>query len=162
VACRKDGELMWTDLMLDRALDDRPLREGLASIFGVPADEIQIVGGSADGGGTAGTASDHPIWVERDALEGEFPLRLGVYLRPDLCALIDEPADEQAAIARLCAVWQASCLFSDDEVNPYTWLVMRPNGRLEAVTVDAESLDDRDAFIVTRVDRVIRLMPTAV
>jgi hypothetical protein len=148
--------------MLDRVLDDRSIGEGLASIFGVPADQIRTAEGSADAAIPDGIAEDTLIWVERVALEGDFPLQLSIYLQPDLQRLVDEPADEQAAVARLCALWQASCLFNDDELDPYTWLVMRPSGRLEAVTVDAGRLDDRGAFVIARVDRVIRLVPVAV
>ena len=153
---------MWTDLMIDRVLDDGLLIEGLASVFGVSPGEIRIVKPSNSGGLPDGITADAPIWVERSVLQGDFPLQATVHLRPDLQSLVNDPADEQATVARLCAIWQASCLFSDDELNPYTWLVMRPNGRLERVTVDAAALDERNAFVIARVDRVVRLVPVAV
>ena len=86
--------------MLDRVLDDRVLREGIASVFGVPADEVRIVDQSSNGALADGIATEAPVRVE----------------------------------------WVA----------------------LEAVTVDAGSLDERDAFVVSQVDRVVRLAPIAV
>lgn len=151
---------MWTDLYLDRVVDDGALAQGLARIFSVRPADVGIVDD------ISGPSAEHvrslPVRVERSSDAGDFPLRVSVYLDCTLQPRVERDSGEEAAIARLCAFWQCSCLFSGDDVNSYFWLLMRPTGLLKAVTVDADRLDDRDEIVIARVDRVVRQVPIAV
>jgi hypothetical protein len=151
---------MWTDLFLDRVVDDDVLAQGLARLFGVSPTDVGIV--DDIGEASAESVRSLPIRVERAPEAGDFPLRVSVYLDYVLQPRVERSADEETAIARLCALWQCSCLFSDDDVNPYSWLLMRSTGLLEAVTVDGDRLDDQDELVVARIDGVVRQVPLAV
>lgn len=153
---------MWTDLILSRALSDQVLTEGLGQVFGVRPSQVRVTGRLAEGTPPADLPAA-PLWVERVPLSGAFPLQVSIFL-PDrnLQNRVRDTAASEAAIAGLCARWRCRCLFSDDALNPYTWLLMHPTGLLEAVTVDASRLDDQDQFVISHVDRVIRQIPIAV
>jgi hypothetical protein len=152
---------MWTDLMLDRVVNDRSIVKGMAHVFGLRSADIALVDEIADQPGVM--SQDPPVIIERAELAGNFPLQLSIYLRrSELEQRVADPADEQAVVARLCAGWKCSALFSDDAVDPYSWFLMTPTGRLEEVTVDAGRLDDQDAFVVTRVNRMVRQVLVAV
>ncbi|MGE0543030.1 MAG: hypothetical protein AB7R89_22920 [Dehalococcoidia bacterium] len=149
---------MWTDLMLDRVVNDQSIVEGIARVLGVRSGDIALVDEIGEQFGVM--SQNPPIIIERAQLAGSFPLQLSISLRrSDLEQRICDPADEQAVIARLCAGWECSALFSDDALNPYSWFLMTPTGRLEEVTVDAGRLDDQDAFVITRVNRIVRQVP---
>lgn len=151
---------MWTDLVLDREVSDEVLAGGLALAFDVPPAEITIV--EAAGLDSASRRAPPPILVVRESLQGEYPLQISITLhRDELRHRVESDAAGEAVIAVLCAQWQCTCLFSDDGLNPFTWLRMLPDGLLQAVTVDAERLDD-DQFRIASVDRVLRRIPVAV
>jgi hypothetical protein len=148
---------MWTDLMLDRVVDDRVIVDGMAYVFGVRTGEVALIDD------IEGLDDNPPIIITHTRLSGDFPLQLSIYLRySELEQRVCDPEDEQTVIARLCAEWRCSALFSDDDLNPYRWLLMSQTGRLAEVTVDADRLDDQDAFVITRVDRMVRQIPVAV
>jgi hypothetical protein len=147
---------MWTDLMLDHVLDDGMLADGFAQIFEQSPADVGVVDAILL------ASSIVPILVERRDLGGDFPLGVSVYLCPELQRRVSDPFDEQIAIARLCALWHCRCLFSDDDLNPYSWLLMHPSGLLEAVTVDAERLDHKDEFVIASVEGIVRHVPIPV
>ncbi len=148
--------LMWTDLMLDHMIDNDGLVDGFVRVFACSPADVGVVDAISL------STPALPIVVERRDLGGDFPLGVSVHLDEELQRRVTDPIDEQNTIARLCALWHCSCLFSDDLVNPYSWLLMNPTGVLEAVTVDPERLDCDDQFVVVRVDRVVRHVPVAV
>jgi hypothetical protein len=149
--------------MLDREIDDLEIVKGLAHVFDLHAGEVSLVDEIAEG--IQGLDGGLPVVIERIQLSGDFPLQLSIYIylrRSDLELRVYDAADEQAMIARLCAMWKCNALFSDDDVNPYRWLLMSATGRLDEVTVDADRLDNEDAFVITRVNRMVRQVPVAV
>src|SRR5215211_338162 len=104
--------LMWTDLFIDRIVDDGALTRGLARVFAIGGTDVGIVDSIT--AASAERIRSLPIRVERAPDTGDFPLRVSIFLDYDLQPRIENSADEQAVIAMLCALWQCSCLFSDD------------------------------------------------
>jgi hypothetical protein len=147
--------------MLDRVVDDREIVDGLARAFDLHLDDVSLIDDTTER--QIRNLDEHPVIVELAQLSGDFPLQLSIYLRrSDLEQRVCDPSDEQEQIAQLCATWKCSALFSDDALNPYRWFLMSAAGRLEEVSVDADRLDSEDAFVITRVDRLVRQIPAAV
>ena len=51
------------------------------------------------------------------------------------------------------------CLYSDEDLDPYSWLLMSPSGRIEPVLIDPDRYDSDEGMIVKRVTGPARSVP---
>lgn len=139
----------WTEIAFDCARADDRLRQAWAAAFGVGLEAVAVI---------EDIAEEDP-WVDprvRIALErftrpGEFPLQIMVLLRgEDLEARVVDPERERVVIARLCAELDCRALTANDSANPYEWTLHTPDGEVTSVQVDANQLDEANAFVLLR------------
>lgn len=139
--------MIWHDLAFDRVIDAHALAEGIASVFGVQPDDVRIV--NVQDTDAIIDSGDAPVLLELNPRLGQFAFGFSVILRsPETERAVATAAQSEAIIARLCARWQAHCLFDDGTVNPYGYVRMHPSGRVDHVTLDAAALDERDEYTV--------------
>lgn len=139
--------MLWHDLLFDKALDDGTLADGFACAFGVRPDQVAVTGNLDLE--TWDRLREAPIVIELRPGAGQFLFGVSPRLRsPETERAVATAAQGEAIIARLCALWQAHCLFDDGTVNPYGYVRMHPSGRVDHVTLDAAALDERDEYTV--------------
>lgn len=125
----------------DKRLAGHDVRRALAMAFSVPEDGVVVVNSLEE-------ILDHsrpPVWAVHIVQNtGQFSDRLDVYFDGNLPG---QPSEEQLAI--YCArTFDCRCLISDEGVNPYTWLLVTPDGLITSVRVDADELDDHDGLTI--------------
>lgn len=132
--------MYWEDLLLDRMLSVGEISRWLSEVFGVPRKEIVVASSETQVPLPPATA----VLAEFSSAEGEFPFHLQIFTRRNGL----EPKDSAAAIENLSRVLGVRVLMSDDTANPYRMILVRPDGDKAAVHLDADALDDHDAYIV--------------
>ncbi len=140
--------MIWTTMLIDRALTDADLIAGVSAVFGVHSTEIGVV--EVIGPKSFMELGDVAIVIERRAVAGEFRQIVNYRFRRD--AIIREFGNKDATLAaakRLCAAWSRRCLIEDDESDVTRWRLVLPDGSTESVILDSDALD-RDEFMIDR------------
>ena len=128
--------------IIDRELTEEEIREGFSPVLGVGPEDIVFVD---DILAISGNVPDEvPVIIEISKTKGEFVQCLDVVLRGNRLWERDEADGMQA----FCKKTNCSCLISDDTLSSYRWVLIEPTGRIRAVTLDADALDDRDEYII--------------
>jgi len=79
-------------------------------------------------------------------MTGDF--RSALYVIPH--APFSTVLSEEATIARVCAELETSALVGDPSPNPYSWILVKPDGTRQPVHVDVDSLDEREELRVAQ------------
>lgn len=148
--------MVWTDLEMERVVSDEQLQHAFSAVFGVSPTEVAVTEDLftvSDSVREAILADDHlgeaPIYLERSRTPGDFPFHVMVVLRKaELEAMVKGWDREVAMIQRLADELGVRMLISDDDVNPYTWILVTPHAAMTPVRVDADQLDDHDALVL--------------
>src|SRR5699024_3280692 len=86
-----------------------------------------------------GEITDARVIAQLDELDGDFPVSVALFVRGDT------PTGLVGAVSRALGL---RALVTDESPNPFTWLLVHPDGRHEPVTVDPEALDHGEFRIV--------------
>lgn len=134
--------MLWQELLVDRELTAEKTAAAFADLFGVARAEVAVVESVA----ALEAAEGVKVLCERGTAGGDFPARLSVYVRdPALEGVEGRPLVERFSRRLGC-----SCLMSDDSPNPYSMLLVRPDGETRRVYLDTARLDERDEYVVSR------------
>jgi hypothetical protein len=134
--------LYWEDLLIDRELTAEEQAATLADLFGVGRADVLVF----ESGATPEGASAARVLCERGAVGGDFPARLSVYVDDD----VPKDAESRPLVEQFCRRLNCSCLISDDSPNPYSMLLVRPDGATQRVYLDTERLDEHDEYVIDR------------
>src|SRR5687768_5813134 len=138
--------MTWQDLLLDRWVDEAPLRTVTASIFGVPVDAVAI---AEDAEQLTATPPTSRVILERDRQHRDFPLQILVILRDDeLTNRFDGFEGALRMAQKLAEGVGATVLFAEGPVTPSEWVRVRPNGAVDVVSLDVDESRDVDSFFV--------------
>jgi hypothetical protein len=123
----------FTELLVQRPLTTEELVAACTSLLAIPVAQIGV---------TSDIASHRVdpavrLICEVTPVRGDFAVRLGLY--PQDAGLLR--AATLSFSAQLAQRLGCACLASDASPNPYTWLLIRPDGQLEPVALDAFRLD---------------------
>ncbi len=116
------------DFLLERAVTDGALRRALAEVSGAGVEvvrEIEDASGEAE------------LLAQVFGVRGEFKTHVATFGRRDF------GVDDVRALSR---VLDMPALVPDGSVNPYAFVLLGPDGSEAAVTVDPESLDEREEY----------------
>ncbi len=138
---------MWDELSVERAVSDDELAAAAARAMGIDRERICVVASIEHAPATHGrptpdgAAAPDRILLEARAHAGDFALRVGFYRVPDA---IDRVAFYRAFAAALAC----KLLVADGDVDPYTAMLVTPDGGMVRVDLDPEALDRDDEAIV--------------
>lgn len=122
------------EIALEGFHDDAALVRALARAYEITSDEVSLLESIQEFDFT-----NVRLIVQKTFLGGEFPTHLAIHTHL-------APETDSALSRRICAELATRAVISDDSVNPWTWLLVTPDGEVRSVWVDAESLDDRGEF----------------
>jgi len=149
--------MIWEDILISREVAEPDIAAALASVFGIDADRVLVIDdlGTYDGDVTDGIG----ILCERRPVAGDFVLSLTIFLRDDVLEAFAEAHEVGVLVGRMCLIWDCAALVSDDSLNPYSWLLVRGPDDIQPVHVNAETLDDDDAWVLASVPETAGLHP---
>lgn len=138
--------MLWSEILINKQIAEDRITQTLAAVFNIPKSEIIFTADVV----TLDANATRQLVVEQTSLEGEFPSRLSLYLFEE--SLIDtEPMKIAQQLSRNLS---CQCLMADDDINPYTWLLVDADN-IQKVMVDADALDDNDEFIIKKPTQLI-------
>lgn len=138
---------MWTDIEFGCVPTDERLRQAFAAGFGIPSRAVVV----ADNIDTVDPWADPTISIvlERNRQPGDFPLHVMVILgNRELHEQVADWDEELAMVQRLCEELDCRALVSDDDPDPYRWILVTPATYPRVVEVDPAQLDDADALVL--------------
>ncbi len=126
------------DIHCERLIEMKQLIEAMSEIFSVSVSDI---------GPLSYEGPSRKIMYEICQRGGEFKMTLTIYNPPSVALTHQDLAKD------LARRFDMRCLISDDEINPYSWILVDPAGDTTGVFVEAPCLDDRGDFVVERSKR---------
>jgi hypothetical protein len=139
--------MLWTEMEIDRVVPDDRLRVAWAVTCGLNEDQVAIV----DDVTMSETRRDDRtrLVLERRLQPGDFPLHVMVIARTGST----DPhgswlADPTSAVRSVCAILGCRALISDDDPNPYRWILIGVDASAKPVRVDPRQLDEAGAFVL--------------
>lgn len=127
------GELM--DILFERMLSDTEIQRTVAFVLKSEQEEVVVVSDFEDLPNKPYMAVCLVGWKG-----GEFPQYVSVYLWNLASSVISDIELGRAFAGHL----SGSCLVSDDSVNPYTMLLISPDGHVRRVALRVSNLDEHD------------------
>lgn len=136
--------MSWQDIFFDRAINIDEMSKTLSKVFEVAEQHILVTE-------TYPLAenmlqSPQPViicWLS--FIGGDFPCRADIYLEKLLL-----PKVEYQTEATICEMLNCRALVSDDELNPYSWILIYKKDRYQKVYVDYDKLDANQQFTIVR------------
>ncbi|HLL24574.1 MAG TPA: hypothetical protein VK427_20725 [Kofleriaceae bacterium] len=125
---------MWDELSVERAVADDELARAVARAMTVDPERVIVVTSMAH-------APDHGIVVEKRSHPGDFALRVGLFRVPDRIDRVEFYRGLADALA-------CKLLVDDGEVDPYTAMLVTPDGDAVRVKLDPGALDREDEALV--------------
>lgn len=132
---------LWQDNLLDQPVTDDALVHAFATAFLVPSEAVLVITDITDP--LVAVADQHLILIERRPIRGDFALQISVFLRdPEVERRGGEWPEDIKMVARLADLLACDIIMSDDSLDPSSWLLVRPTGRVDAVTLDLDDEED--------------------
>lgn len=127
------------DLLVEKKLSSTQLQSALAILFNLEACNISITNDYPE----KPFNDDIKIWCRINIYTGgQFPL--GVSLEIFSTEL---EGDRKLITKKLCNILNTRCLISDDSPDPFTWIMISPNGLEENIELDPDELDN-DRYVI--------------
>ncbi len=120
------------DFLLAERVAPEPLRAAVAAALGLAPGDVAVIGDIEEILEIANT----PVVIQLMDAEGEFPSHVATY----------RTAFEIADLQRVSAALNTRALTGDDGVNPFSYLLVDPDGGIEPVFIEAR--DDDEFWIV--------------
>lgn len=132
-----------TELLVERPPTEAALVTACAALLAIPAAAITVVSDIAAWPASPGTR----LVCELAPVRGDFATKLGLYPRDAGLAAVTAPGFVERLAERLAERLGCACLASDDSPNPYSWWLIRGEGRRERVFLDGARLD-QDEYVL--------------
>lgn len=152
--------MLWTEIAIGREIPDGELVRVFAAAFGVEPAAVRVADGFLG-------ATDEEIdrildrqlqepqddrmrmRLERSHTSGDFPLSVEVAFYDDgLGALVAGDDRATAMYRRIARDFDAGLLVDDGDVNPSSYRLVTPDGKITPVHIDTDRLDDGALVIV--------------
>lgn len=129
----------WQDILLEQRFDQATLKRALAAAFDVSSDSVSVVDSIEE------APKGVSVVAEQTSINGDFCCLLSLYVVEELAG-----RDPVELTRRLCSILNIQALISDDSVNPYSMLLINNAAEVRPVTLDVESLDQREEYRLSR------------
>lgn len=131
--------MLWQDILIDRRLTDQEITDALAGTFAVNPADVQVIEDIADPSITI--RDGIRVLCEAVPVEGDFVLKLALYLRDEALEQLTVSRDDRKLIGQFCLLGNCVALMDDGEIDPYRWLLVRGVADTQPVYLDAEAMD---------------------
>jgi hypothetical protein len=135
--------MIWQDILIERLASDHDIAIAMADAFGLQAGSISVVGDLHE----LDNSDADPIAIicERWRVEGDFALQMHVYLRTNDVIAITERRGDIEIVGRFAQKVNSACFIGDDDINPFTGLLIRGPKNAQPARLDSQD-DDEGVF----------------
>lgn len=128
--------MIWQDLLLEQKISWPLLRTALANALAARAELVSVVSSVEN------DTSNSPIVAEVGEAQGQFRMRLSLYLR-------DYPVPPMSeAMSKLASLLDTRILVSDDSPNPYSMILIAAGCAPRKVALDVDRLDQHEEYCI--------------
>lgn len=141
--------MFWEDLYILELVSDQALITALAQALDVPTNRVLLVDCLED---TVPAVDERVrVLVERRHARGDAALRASIFLRAPKAEQALEARDATLeALVRLAGLLRTSVVAGDESLDPSAWLLIRPSGSIEPITLDSSSDEEDRVMIAAR------------
>ena len=125
----------WQDFVIERGVEPADLAAEVAKAFGVEAGDVYVVESIENAPAGA------PVIVETTPVAGDFQCLLSFYVEEKLA-----DKDPLEVARRLCSALKTQVLLPDSSPNPYGMILIDHGLMARLVTLDPDSLDNREEY----------------
>ncbi len=135
--------MIWQDILIERLVTDDDIVIAMADAFALPNASISAVGDLSELDNT--DIESIAIICERWQIEGDFALHMHVYLRTDDVIAVTEHLGDIEIVGRFAERLNTSCFIGDDDINPFTGLLIRGPQDIQPARLSSQD-EDEDVF----------------
>jgi hypothetical protein len=132
--------MIWQEFLVDRNLTENEIANAIAQLFSIALTDVLVVDDIVE----TDVSDRVRVLCERMSVEGDFSIRLSIYLRDSNL----EQSDSTLKIGQFCELLNCQCLVSDESVNPYQWRLVQSSENWKLVYLDPKKLDDNEEYII--------------
>lgn len=134
--------MIWQEFLVDRNLTENEITNAIAKLFLVPLTDVLVIDDIAE----TDISERVRVLCERMSVEGDFSMRLSIYLRNSNL----EQSDSTLKIGQFCELLNCQCLVPDESVNPYQWRLVQSSEDWKIVYLDPKILDENEEYIIQK------------
>lgn len=134
--------MIWQEFLVDRNLTENEIANAIAHLFLIPLTDVVVVDDIAE----TDVSDQARVLCERMSVEGDFSIRLSIYLRDSNL----EQSDSTLKIGQFCELLNCQCLVPDMSVNPYQWRLVQSSENWKLVYLNPKLLDENEEYITQK------------
>jgi hypothetical protein len=134
--------MIWQEFLVDRNLTENEIANAIAQVFLIPLTDVLVVDDIVE----TDVSERIRVLCERMSVEGDFSIRLSIYLRDSNL----EQSDSTLKIGQFCELLNCQCLVSDESVNPYQWRLVQSSETWKLVYLNPKKLDENEEYIIQK------------
>jgi hypothetical protein len=134
--------MIWQEFLVDRNLTENEIANAIAQLFSIALTDVLVVDDIVE----TDVSDRVRVLCERMSVEGDFSIRLSIYLRDSNL----EQSDSTLKIGQFCELLNCQCLVSDESVNPYQWRLVQSSETWKLVYLDPKKLDENEEYIIQK------------
>lgn len=134
--------MIWQEFLVDRNLTENEIANAIAKLFLVPLTDVLVIDDIAE----TDVSERVRVLCERMSVEGDFSMRLSIYLRDSNL----EQIDSTLKISQFCELLNCKCLVTNESVNPYQWWLVQGSQSWKLVYLDPKRLDENEEYILQK------------
>jgi hypothetical protein len=134
--------MIWQEFLVDRNLTENEIANAIAQLFSIPLTDVLVVDDIVE----TDVSDQVRVLCERMSVEGDFSIRLSIYLRD---SNLDQ-SDSTLKIGQFCELLNCQCLVSDESVNPYQWRLVQSSENWKLVYLNPKKLDENEEYIIQK------------
>jgi hypothetical protein len=132
--------MIWQDILIERLVADADITVAVAGAFALPTDSISVVGDFKELDDI--DIESVAIICERWRVEGDFAINMHVYLRADAAIALTEQLGDIEIVGRIAQTMNTACFIGDDDINPFTGMLVRGTRDVQPARLDPEAEDE--------------------
>lgn len=134
--------MIWQEFLVDRNLTENEIANAIAQLFSIALTDVLVVDDIVE----TDVSDQVRVLCERMSVEGDFSIRLSIYLRDSNL----EQSDSTLKIGQFCELLNCQCLVSDESVNPYQWRLVQSSETWKLVYLNPKKLDENEEYIIQK------------
>jgi hypothetical protein len=134
--------MIWQEFLVDRNLTENEIANAIAQLFSIALTDVLVVDDIVE----TDVSDRVRVLCERMSVEGDFSIRLSIYLRDSNL----EQSDSTLKIGQFCELLNCQCLVSDESVNPYQWRLVQSSENWKLVYLNPKKLDENEEYIIQK------------
>jgi len=134
--------MIWQEVLVDQNLTKNEIANAIAQVFLIPLKGVLVVDDLVE----TDVSDQVRVLCERMLVEGDFSIRLSIYLRDSNI----EQSDSTLKIGQFCELLNCQCLVPYESVNPYHWRLVQSSENWKLVYLNPKKLDENEEYIIQK------------